>query len=290
MERAAVPASLGLALKAAAERLEGLSETPRLDAEVLLMQVLGQGRAYLRTWPERLLTDAQAASFHELTERRADGAPIAYLVGEKEFWSRMFTVRPGALIPRPETELLVELALNFMPIDQPAAALDLGTGTGAIAVTLAAERPEAHITAIDLSPTALDIARENALRQGIGERVRCLLGDWFAPLPAGERYDLIVSNPPYIAEDDPHLGQGDLRHEPKLALASGPKGLDALTAIADTARAWLKPGGRLLLEHGYDQAPDLAALLAGFGYLDIAQHHDLQGHTRATTARWDSSS
>ncbi len=290
MERAAVPASLDLALKAAAERLEGLTETPRLDAEVLLMQVLGQGRTYLRTWPERWLTEAQAASFHDLIERRAEGAPIAYLAGEREFWSRSFTVRPGALIPRPETELLVELALSFIPADLPTDVLDLGTGSGAIAVTLAAERPEAQVTAIDLSPDALDIARENAVRQGVGERVRCLLGDWFAPLPTGERFDVIVSNPPYIAENDPHLGQGDLRHEPALALASGPKGLDALTAIADTARAWLKPGGWLLLEHGYDQAPDLAALLTGFGYLDIAHHLDLQGHTRATTARWNSPS
>lgn len=272
------------ALRSATARLSGLSDSPRLDAEVLLMWVLGRDRGYLRAWPERLLEPEQAQRFHGLVEQRAAGAPVAYLVGEREFWSRSFIVRPGVLIPRPDTELLIELALAFIPVHQPADVLDLGTGSGIIAVTLAAERPLAQVVATDLSPDALAIARANAARHGVAN-IRFELGDWFAAVPGDGRFDLIVSNPPYIAEQDPHLAQGDLRFEPSLALSSGPTGLDALTAIADGARRRLKPGGRLLLEHGYDQADNLAAILAGFDYGDIAHAQDLQGHRRATHAR-----
>jgi release factor glutamine methyltransferase len=278
-------ASIAGSLNTATARLAASSDTPRLDAEVLLTAILGRDRSYFRAWPERLLEPDQAQRFQALVEQRAEGVPIAYLVGEREFWSRSFIVQPGVLIPRPDTELLIELALDFIPAQQPAAILDLGTGSGIIAVTLAAERPLAQVIATDLSPAALAIARANAARHGV-ENIRFELGDWFAALPQNGRFDLIVSNPPYIAEQDPHLAQGDLRFEPSLALSSGPTGLDALTVIADGARQRLKPGGWLLLEHGYDQADNLAAILAGFGYADIAHAQDLQGHRRATFARW----
>ncbi|MGZ8245316.1 peptide chain release factor N(5)-glutamine methyltransferase [Methylomagnum sp.] len=277
--------TIAQALQSALASLSALSDTPRLDAEVLLMAVLDRDRSYLRAWPERPLNPEQAQRFQALIEQRAAGVPVAYLVGEREFWSRSFIVRTGVLIPRPDTELLIELALNFIPAHQPADILDLGTGTGIIAVILAAERPLAQVVATDLSPEALGIARDNAARHGV-QNIHFALGDWFAAVPEDGRFDLIVSNPPYIAELDPHLAQGDLRFEPPLALTSGPDGLDALTAIADTARHRLKPGGWLLLEHGYDQADNLAALLAGYGYGEIAHHLDLQGHSRATTARW----
>lgn len=272
------------ALRSATARLSGLSDSPRLDAEVLLMWVLGRDRGHLRAWPERLLEPEQARQFQALIEQRAAGAPVAYLVGEREFWSRSFIVQPGVLIPRPDTELLIELALGFIPAHQPADILDLGTGSGIIAVTLAAERPLAQVIATDLSPGALAIARANAARHGV-DNIRFEFGDWFAAVPDEGRFDLVVSNPPYIAEQDPHLTQGDLRFEPSLALTSGPTGLNALTAIADAARHRLKLGGWLLLEHGYDQADNLAAILAGFGYGDITHAQDLQGHRRATSAR-----
>jgi release factor glutamine methyltransferase len=278
-------ATLGQALKSAAERLASLADTPRLDAEVLLAHVLGRDRATLRAWPERPLAPEQERRFQALIGQRAEGVPVAYLVGEREFWSRRFAVGPSVLIPRPETELLIELALSFMPGGRPAEILDLGTGSGVIAVTLAAERPLARTTAVDISPDALATARDNAARHGAAS-IRFLQGSWFEPLAPDLRFDLVVSNPPYVADEDPHLRLGDLRFEPELALRAGSEGLDALAAIARSARAWLKPDGRLLLEHGYDQAPALAALLAGLDYAEIAHHRDLQGHPRATTARW----
>jgi release factor glutamine methyltransferase len=285
IEAAAGGLTITAALVSGAARLGHLPDTPRLDAEVLLMHILGKDRAYLRAWPERVLSPDQAERYRQLIERRAEGRPVAYLTGQREFWSRLFTVRPGVLIPRPETELLIELALAALPADRAADLLDLGTGSGIVAVTLAAERPRATVTATDLSPDALAVARENAARHGL-TNIRFAQGDWFAALPENERFDLIASNPPYIAERDPHLSLGDVRFEPTLALASGPEGLDALAAIATGARKRLKPGGRLLLEHGYDQAEPIALLLAGLGYAEIAHHPDLQGHLRATSARW----
>jgi release factor glutamine methyltransferase len=272
------------ALAWAAARLGGASGSPRLDAEALLLQLLGRDRAYLRAWPERRLDAEAAERFQHWIEQRALGVPVAYLTGEREFWSRPFQVTEGVLIPRPETELLIEQALAWVEAGQAAAILDLGTGSGIIAVTLALERPSARVTAIDLSPAALAVARDNARQLGAAG-LRFLEGDWCAPLAAGERFDLIVSNPPYIAAQDPHLRQGDLRFEPVLALTAGPDGLAALRAIAGMARERLNRGGRLLLEHGYDQADALGALLASLGYREIAHHRDLQGHRRATSAR-----
>lgn len=279
------PFRLSDALAYGKSRLSDSSRTPGLDAEVLLMFVLRRERAYLRTWPERRLDDDQAEAFCTLIDRRAGGEPIAYLTGQREFWSRTFHVGPGVLIPRPDTELLVDLALAAIPPDRETDILELGTGSGIIAITLAAERPQARILATDLSSQALVTARDNAGRLGCNN-LRFAHGNWFAAVGGQNRFDLIVSNPPYIAEQDPHLRQGDLRFEPAMALSSGPEGLDALRQIAEGARAHLKPGARLMLEHGYDQAQLLGGILDNLGYCDIAHHHDLQGHLRATVARY----
>ena len=277
--------TLAAALAFGNHRLRETSDTAALDAEVLLMHVLDCDRAHLRAWPEKPLTPAQASDYAALIERRREGWPIAYLTGEREFWSRPFRAAPGVLIPRPETELLIELALAALPADRPADVLDLGTGSGIIAITLAAERPQTRVVAVDVCPEALAIAQANAERLG-ANNLRLLQGDWLTPLPPNERYDLIVSNPPYIAENDPHLRRGDLRHEPGLALASGADGLTALRRIIAEARVFLKPGGALLLEHGYDQADAIGALLRASGYGEITHHRDLQGHRRATMARY----
>ncbi|MGX2041981.1 peptide chain release factor N(5)-glutamine methyltransferase [Methylocaldum sp. MU1018] len=277
--------TLATALRSATDRLVGSSDTARLDAEILLALALKRDRSHLRAWPERALSPDERDRFHELIERRRSGVPVAYLSGEKEFWSRSFKVCPDVLIPRPETELLVELALEFITATQTADILDLGTGSGAIAVTVAAERPLARVSATDLSPEALKVAQANAVLHGVCN-IRFRLGDWFDAVPDGGRFDLIISNPPYVADEDPHLAQGDLRFEPGLALKGGIRGLDAFRIIARAARDHLKPHGQLMLEHGFDQAHSLADLLSDFGYTDIGHHPDLQGHFRVTTARW----
>lgn len=260
-----------------------LSGSPALEAEVLLGHILGRNRAWLRAWPERTLTTEQCDQFTQSVTRRAEGFPIAYLIGEREFWSRSFLVRPAVLIPRPDTELLIERALDIIPAHEVAHVLELGTGSGAIAVTLAIERPSARITATDISRDALEVATLNASRLG-AQNIRFLQGNWLEPNLPPRSFDLIVSNPPYIADQDPHLSQGDLRFEPLLALASGPDGLDAIREIAQSARDVLKPGGQLLLEHGYQQASAVADLLEQLGYARIHHHPDLQGHLRATLA------
>ncbi|HYE34847.1 peptide chain release factor N(5)-glutamine methyltransferase [Methylocaldum sp.] len=277
-------ATIAAVLRSAAARLSELNDTARLDTEILLALALNRDRSHLRAWPERELLPEEQERFRDLIEQRRSGTPIAYLSGEKEFWSRAFKVRPDVLIPRPETELLIELALAFIPATQMADILDLGTGSGAIAVTVAAERPLARITATDLSTGALEVAQENAGLHGV-RNIRFQLGDWFNAVQDDERFDLIVSNPPYVADDDPHLSQGDVRFEPALALKGGIHGLDAFRIIAREARDYLKPHGRLMLEHGFDQAKSLADLLTEFGYTDISHHLDLQGYARVTTAR-----
>lgn len=264
----------------ASERLAPTSDSPRADAEILLAHVLGKGRTYLFAWPEKQLEPEQESLFLDLIARRQTGEPIAYLTGTREFWSREFLITPDVLIPRPETELLVELALDRIPQDQACVVADLGAGSGAIAVTVALERPKARVWASDISGAALAVAKANAERQG-ARNVEFVLSDWLDGLPPLP-YDLIVSNPPYIAEHDPHLAEGDLRFEPTGALASGPDGLDAIRRIAADARGRLKPGGALLLEHGYDQAEAVQALLCGLGYRDVASHRDLLGHGRVT--------
>ncbi len=252
----------------------------RADAEHLLGHVLGRSRAWLFAWPEHRPPAADCARFDRLVEARAGGEPVAYLVGRRAFWTLDLEVTPAVLIPRPETELLLQLALARLPPERALAVVDLGTGSGALALALASERPRAHVVATDASLPALAVARANAERLGIANVVFAA-GNWCAAL-GGQRFDLIVANPPYIATGDAHLGEGDLRFEPVSALASGPDGLDALRAIAACAPAHLEQGGWLLLEHGWDQAPQVRALLSASGLGEVRSVRDLAGHERVT--------
>ena len=257
------------------------SDSPELDAQLLLCEVFGKGRSYLYTWPERELTAEESATFEALLAQRREGIPVAHILGERGFWSLSLKVTPDTLIPRPDTELLVELALELLPVDQTLNIVDLGTGTGAIALAIAHERPKARVTAVERSPAALAVARENRERLGL-TNVELLEGSWFEPLPTDAHFDLIVSNPPYVAEADPHLAQGDVRFEPRSALTAGPDGLDDIRHIAAEARNHLKPGGWLLVEHGYDQGDAVANIFENNGYQAITTHQDAADNPRAT--------
>jgi release factor glutamine methyltransferase len=250
---------------------------PELDAQVLLAHVLGVPRVRLRSHPESLPEPEGIRRYRALLERRAAGEPVAYLTGEKDFWTLRLQVTSAVLIPRPETELLVERALALWPA-QRARVADLGTGSGAIALALASERPAWRLVASEVSPEALATARANAAALKI-TRVEFRLGSWFEPL-AGERFDLLVSNPPYIAADDPHLAW--LAHEPRLALTAGSDGLACLKAIIRGAGAYLEPGGWLLLEHGATQAPAVRHELVLAGMRHVRSHRDLAGLERMT--------
>ncbi|WP_297527486.1 peptide chain release factor N(5)-glutamine methyltransferase [Thiohalobacter sp.] len=269
-------------LRLAAARLEGRSDSPGLDAEILLAHVLGRPRSHLHAWPEAELDEAAALRFSALIEHRAAGKPVAHLVGQREFWSLPLEVTPDTLIPRPETELLVEALLERLPAGQPAHILDLGTGSGAIALAVRHERPLWTVTAVERAPAALAVARRNARRLGL--TIDWREGNWFVPV-SGERFTAIVSNPPYVAEADPHLDQGDVRHEPRAALAAGPEGLDDLEHIISGAPAHLEPGGWLLLEHGMDQAEAVASLLKSRGFEEIRCLRDLAGLDRVSLGR-----
>lgn len=253
------------------------------DALLLLAHVLEREAAWLYAHGDAPVADAQAQRFDELVERRAAGEPVAYLTGRRGFWTLDLAVSPDTLIPRPETELLVELALQRVPQDATASILDLGTGSGAIALALASERPRARITATDASEGALEIAQRNADAHGIGN-VGFAHGDWYQPV-AGTRFNLVVSNPPYIAAGDEHLAQGDLRFEPATALASGADGLDALRVIAAGAVAHLHPEGWLLVEHGLDQGAAARALFSDAGLEMVSTARDLEGRERVTMGR-----
>lgn len=255
----------------------------RLEVQYLLQQVLGKTRAWLLAHPEALLDPAQKNAYMAALQRRLQGEPIAYILGEREFYGLKFKVTPATLIPRPETELLVELALQRIPRDQASRVLDLGAGSGAIALSIAHERPQAEVTGVDASSQALQVAQENAARLGIGNAT-FLHGDWYAPV-GGKRFDVIVSNPPYVAENDPHLHQGDLRFEPVSALASGRDGLDDIRRIISGACAHMEPDGWLLLEHGYDQAAKVCALLTESGFGEVFSAPDLAGIARVSGGR-----
>lgn len=251
----------------------------RLEARVLAAHAWQVDRAWLIAHDTDRLTEGPTAEFEALLTRRLAGEPVAYLVGAREFYGRPFQVSPEVLIPRPDTELLVELALTYIPLPQPVGVLDLGTGSGCIAITLALERPLARVTAVDHSAAALGIAQGNA---GIlNARVEFLTSHWFDAL-AGRRFDLIVSNPPYIAAADPHLARGDVRFEPLTALAAGADGLDDLRRLASAAGPHLKPGGTLLLEHGYDQGTACRALFQQAGFSEVTTLKDLAGLERVT--------
>jgi release factor glutamine methyltransferase len=265
------------AIAAAASRI------PRREAELLAAFVLGVDRTWIATHGEHVPDPAQAATFELTVEARALGTPVAYLLGEREFYSRPFRVDPRVLIPRPETETLVDAALERVPAD-PANVLDLGTGSGAIALTLALERPQWAVTAVDASEGALDCAQENAEALGC-EGVVFVLSDWYAALE-GWQFDLVVANPPYVAQADPHLAEGDLRFEPRQALSDDSEdGLDSIRVIVAGAAAHLHPGGWLLLEHGYDQAEAARALYAAHGFIDFAAIADLAGIARVAAGR-----
>ncbi|HTA64339.1 MAG TPA: peptide chain release factor N(5)-glutamine methyltransferase, partial [Xanthomonadaceae bacterium] len=233
----------------------------RSEADLLLGHVIGRPRSWLFAHAHDVVGDEVRSRFDALVARRERGEPIAQITGRKGFWSFDLRVTPDVLIPRAETELLVECALAVLSPDVPLRVADLGTGSGAIALAIARERPLVEVVAVDASDAALEVARSNAQSLGLASRVRSIHGEWFAPL-LGHRFDAIVSNPPYIAEDDPHLRQGDLRHEPRMALSSGRDGFDAIRAIARDAPAHLHDGGWLLLEHGWEQGAAVRELLA----------------------------
>lgn len=251
-----------------------------LDNRILLCHALGMSRVALITQSERALNDEEAARLAALIRRRVDGEPIAYIVGQREFYGLPFNVSPAVLIPRPDTELLVELALERLP--PRSRVLDMGTGSGAIAVAIAHTRPDAQVTALDVSPAALDVARSNAaLNQA---KVTFLDSDWYSAV-AGASFGLIVSNPPYIADGDRHLSEGDLRFEPGGALTDYADGLSCLRTIIEGAPAHLDTDAWLLMEHGYDQAAAVRGLLAAQGYTDVQSWRDLAGIERVTGGR-----
>ena len=273
--------NVGALLEAAARRLPG-SEA-RAEAETLLAHALDRTRAWLFAWPEHEPDARQIAQFEQWIEARERGEPVAYLVGHRGFWTFDLQVAPAVLIPRPETELLVELALERIPRDTPARIADLGTGSGAIALALASERPQARLFATDASIDALAVARANADRLGLAN-IEFASGDWCHAL-GDAMFDVIVSNPPYIAEGDAHLAQGDLRFEPARALSSGADGLDAIRTIIAQSPAHLVAGGWLLLEHGWDQAKAVRALLETIGFREVASVRDAAHHERVTLGR-----
>ena len=257
-----------------------------LEAQVLLAHTLHADRAWLAAHPEEPVVPARAAAFFAFTRRRRDGEPIAYLTGVREFWGLPLAVTPNVLIPRPETETLVEQALARLPDDRDLRILELGTGSGAIALALARERPRARIVATDISEAALQVARANARRLG-QFNVEFVHSDWYAVLAprAAERFDAIVSNPPYIGAGDVHLSRGDVRFEPIVALTAGGDGLAALRTIVVAAPAWLVPRGWLLVEHGYDQAGDVRALFAAAAFAPVDAARDLAGIWRVAAGR-----
>ncbi|PPU42396.1 peptide chain release factor N(5)-glutamine methyltransferase [Xanthomonas arboricola] len=268
-------------LRRAVERID------RSDAEPLLLHALGRDRAWLFAHGRDPVDMSVAQAFEALVQRRQAGEPVAYLTGTRGFWTLELAVSAATLIPRADTELLVELALERLDGLPGRRVADLGTGSGAIALAIASERPQAQVIATDASAAALAVARRNA-DSHLLRNVDCRQGSWFAPL-AGERFDLIASNPPYIAAQDPHLGEGDLRYEPASALASGPDGLDDIRLIVADAPAHLLPGGWLLLEHGWDQGAAVAGLLRARGFDAVATHRDLEQRDRVTLGGWSPS-
>lgn len=275
------------------ERLAGVSGSPALDAELLLSHALGQSRARLKSHPEDIAAPHEIERYLGLVDRRAQGEPVAYILGHRGFWTLTLTVTPAVLVPRPETELLVERALSLRPEPMGEVA-DLGTGSGAIALALASERPKWRVTATDVSPDALAVARRNAADLGL-RNVEFAGGSWFEPL-GSRRFHLVVSNPPYIGPEEPEMASPALRYEPKNALTPGADaagaatsraaGLASLFAIVRTAPPHLERGGWLLLEHGSNQAADVARELVVRGFRHVRSHRDLAGHERMTEAQW----
>jgi release factor glutamine methyltransferase len=269
-------------------QLDLVSDTPRLDVEIILAHVLKKERSYLFTWPERVLVDVELALFTQLFERRMTGEPIAHIVGVREFWSLELMVDKSTLIPRPDTELLVELALNIFETDSPQTSrrlLDLGTGTGAIALALAHEKKIWSCVAVDKEISAVELAEKNRVHLQL-TNVKILQSDWFSALVNTPPFDIILSNPPYIDVLDPHLKIGDVRFEPTSALIAKNKGLADLELIISEANRYLLPGGWLLVEHGYDQAKSVRDLFEANSFRDIRTERDLGDNERVTLGRF----
>ena len=275
------PLQISDILEDARRRLEAESDSARLDAELLLARAIDMPRSYLFAHPEEPLDELAVGRFREALDRRLAGEPMAYITGRREFWSLELMVTPATLVPRPETELLVDLALREIPRRAEWEILDLGTGSGAIAIAVAKERPLSRVTATDVSTEALDVARQNARQLEI-PNVEFLAGDWVEPVRA-RTFNVVLSNPPYVRADDSALEA--LHCEPRNALAAGDDGLDAIRILARDCGALLEPGGMLLIEHGADQRDSVAALLRAHGWTDIACHTDYAGLPRVTAAR-----
>lgn len=280
----AADATLADLIAAGTAALGGASSSARLDAELLLANATSLTRTVMRMSPERTVPSDQCAAYCALLERRRNGEPVAYLLGTQDFWTLTLAVTPAVLIPRPETELVVERALVHLPPGSAAPALDLATGSGAIALAIATERPHVAQLATDVSEAALDVARANAARLGL-DRVQFRAGSWYDPV-GPQRFALITSNPPYVAAGDPHLEPAVLAHEPGIALFAEAGGFAALEAIVAGAPAHLLPGGWLVLEHGWQQAPRLRNLLELAGFRHVRSHADLAGHDRVTEGQW----
>lgn len=264
-------------------KLQQISTSATLDTEVLLCWILHKERSYLRTWPEKFLSTSQITAFQALLNQRVDGVPIAYLIGKREFWSREFKITPEVLIPRPDTELLIETSLNLLSKIPAPKILDLGTGSGIIAITLAIELPYIQVLAVDKSTAALNIARENANIHKCNN-IEFQVSSWLQNIPL-QKFALIVSNPPYIAATDPHLQIGDLRFEPQTALTSGIAGLDAITEIVINAAQYLTCNGWLLIEHGCTQKSAVQTLFQQYGYQNIQTYQDLSLLPRVTVGQ-----
>lgn len=261
-----------------------ISQTlPRSEARMLLSHVLKREHAWLVAHDDYELSGDELAQVHALAAKRITGEPMAYLLGVREFYGRAFRCTPAALIPRPETELLVDLALAQIPANASVRVLDIGAGTGCIGVTIALERSNASVTAIDISPDALALARKNAQR--LGANVSFIESSWFAGLPPESQFDLIVSNPPYIVPGDAHLSQGDLRFEPTVALADAVDGLESYRQLAQGAKKHLRPGGMLIVEHGFDQGDSVPTLFRAAGFDEVTMHRDLANQPRVTSCR-----
>ena len=261
-----------------------ISQTlPRSEARMLLSHVLKREHAWLVAHDDYELAGDELAQMSALAAKRVAGEPMAYLLGVREFYGRSFRCSPAALIPRPETELLVDQALAQIPANAPVRVLDIGTGTGCIAIMIALERPDGSVTAIDISPDALALARENAQR--LGASVSFIESNWVADLAPESQFDLILSNPPYIVPGDAHLSQGDLRFEPTVALADAVDGLESYRQLAQGAKKHLRPGGTLIVEHGFDQGDSVPALFRVAGFDEVTMHRDLANQPRVTSCR-----
>jgi len=271
------------ALQQASKDLSGTSPSAMLDAQVLLTHVLQCNTAHLAAWPEKALSDDQHADYLQLVKQRRQGTPVAHLTGSREFWSLDFSVDNSTLIPRPETETLVEYLLDNFASRENLKLLDMGTGTGAIAISIAKEKPDWEIVASDISEQALKLARQNSSHHDT-DNVSLIQSDWFENI-SQKNFDIIISNPPYIASDDPHLTLGDVRFEPESALSSGATGMVDIEHICSHAKEYLLKNGWLIVEHGYNQKQQVADCFSRNGFTEITQQQDLSGHARMTTGK-----